>query len=87
MRSKGSKTQGRPRTESRPLNPNQNRRLAHYNSRIVEDRILILIILLNKITDAQNEVALKYHRVRGLYFLAVIFAVNIVGRLSVWLPI
>ena len=35
-------------------------------------------ILLTKITAAQNEVALRYHRVRGLYFLAVIFATTIV---------
>ena len=31
-------------------------------------------ILLTKTTAAQNEDALSYHRVRGLYFLAVIFA-------------
>ena len=31
-------------------------------------------ILLTKTTAAQNEVALSYHRVRGLYFLAVVFA-------------
>ena len=30
-------------------------------------------ILLTKITAAHNKVALSYHRVRGLYFLAVIF--------------
>ena len=35
------------------------------------------IILLTKITFTQNEVALSYHRVRGLYFLAVIFAATI----------
>ena len=34
-------------------------------------------MLLIKIAVAQNEVALSYHRVRGLYFLAVIFAANI----------
>ena len=34
-------------------------------------------ILLTKIAAAQNEVALSYHRVRGLYFLAVIFATTI----------
>ena len=28
-------------------------------------------IFLTRITAAQNEVALSYHRVRGLYFLAV----------------
>ena len=30
-------------------------------------------ILLTKTTAAQNEVALSYHSVRGLYFLAVVF--------------
>ena len=30
-----------------------------------------------KITAGQNEIALSYHRVRGLYFLAVIFEANI----------
>ena len=34
-------------------------------------------ILLTKITAAQNEVVLSYHRVRGLYFLAIIFAVTL----------
>ena len=33
--------------------------------------------LLTKITVARKEVALSYHRVRGLYFLAVIFAETI----------
>ena len=31
-----------------------------------------LTILLTKTTAAQNEVALSYHKVRGLYFLAVV---------------
>ena len=35
------------------------------------------IILLTKITAAQNEGALSYHRVRGLYFMAVVFAATI----------
>ena len=30
-------------------------------------------ILLTKTTAAQNEVALSYHKVRGVYFLAVVF--------------
>ena len=30
-------------------------------------------ILLTKTTAAQNEVALSYHKVRGLYFLAAVF--------------
>ena len=34
-------------------------------------------MLLTKTTAAQNEVALSYHRVRGQYFLAVVFAVTI----------
>ena len=38
----------------------------------------VLFILLPKTTAAQNEVALSYHRVRGLYFVAAVFAVTIV---------
>ena len=34
-------------------------------------------MLLTKTTAAQNEVALSYHTVRGLCFLAVIFAATI----------
>ena len=34
-------------------------------------------ILLIKIIAAQNEAALSYRKVRGLYFLAVIFAATI----------
>ena len=30
-------------------------------------------LLLTKITATQNEVVLSYHKVRGLYFLAVVF--------------
>ena len=33
--------------------------------------------ILTKITAAQNKVALNYHRVRGLYFLAVVSAATI----------
>ena len=36
-----------------------------------------LIMLLTKTTAVQNEVTLSYHRVCGLYFLAVIFASTI----------
>ena len=36
-----------------------------------------LTILLTKTTAAQNEVALSYHTVRGLYFLAVVFVRSI----------
>ena len=35
-------------------------------------------ILLTKTTAEQNEDALSYHRVRGLYFLAVVFVRSIV---------
>ena len=41
-----------------------------------------LYILLTIITVAQNEAVLSYHRVRGLYFLAVIFAATIVILVS-----
>ena len=34
------------------------------------------IILLTKTTAAQNEDALSYQGVRGLYFLAVVFVMN-----------
>ena len=44
--------------------------------------ILRTIILPTKTTAAQTEVALSYHRVRGLYFLAVVFVATI-GCLSV----
>ena len=42
----------------------------------------IIYRLLTKITAAQNEVALTYHRVRGLYFLAVIFGATVIFRYS-----
>ena len=35
------------------------------------------MILLTKATAARNEVALSYHEVRRLYFLAVVFVVTI----------
>ena len=38
---------------------------------------IIAIILLTKTTAAQSEVALSYHKVRGLYFPAVVIAVTI----------
>ena len=34
-------------------------------------------ILLTKTTGARNGVALSYYKVRGLYFLAVVFVANI----------
>ena len=39
--------------------------------------ITVEIILLTKTTAAQKEVALSYRRVRGLYFLAVVFVGSI----------
>ena len=35
------------------------------------------ILLLAKITDAQNETALSYHKVRKLYFQATVFVRSI----------
>ena len=35
-------------------------------------------ILLTKTTAAQNEVALSYHSMRGLYIQAVVFAATVV---------
>ena len=41
--------------------------------------------LLTKITAALNEVALSYHTVRGISFLAVIFALTLgVGVANAW---
>ena len=37
-------------------------------------------ILLTKTTAAQNDVALIYRRVRGLYFLAAVFAATIIPQ-------
>ena len=38
----------------------------------------LYILLVTKITAAQNEIALSYHRVRGLFFLADIFVTTTV---------
>ena len=38
---------------------------------------LLLTILLTKTTSSQNVVALSYHKVLGLYFVAVVFAATI----------
>ena len=46
--------------------------------RYFNNRKHLNIIVLTKTTAAQNEVALSYHRVRGLYFLAVVFGATIV---------
>ena len=40
--------------------------------------------LLTKTTAVQNEVALRYYRVRGLYFLAVVFVTTIVGSCALY---
>ena len=39
-----------------------------------------ILIFPTKTTAAQNEVALSYHKVRGLYFLAVVFEATIVDE-------
>ena len=47
---------------------------------------LYIIIVVAKTTAAQNEVALTYHKVRGLYFLAVVFAASIIQNVLIsWL--
>ena len=51
-----------------PSNGNKNLRVRFH---------IYIIILLTKTTAAQNEVALSYYRMRGLYFLTVIFAATI----------
>ena len=43
-------------------------------------------ILPTKTTAAQNEVALSYHNVRGLYFLAVVFTVTVVMLVASFNP-
>ena len=43
-------------------------------------RYFVICILLTKITAAQNEAALRYHTVCGLYFLAVIFAETVIRK-------
>ena len=40
--------------------------------------IMDVTILLTKTTASQNEVALRYYTVRGLYFLAAVFVTNII---------
>ena len=42
--------------------------------------MIICTILLTKTTAAQNEAALSYHRLRGLYFLAVVFVRSIISK-------
>ena len=48
----------------------------HFSTCVIAEGIYY--IFLTKITAAQNEVALSYHRVRVLYFLAAIYAAIIV---------
>ena len=42
--------------------------------------IYMCCILLSKTTAARNGVALSYHSVRGLYFMAVVFAATIYNQ-------
>ena len=41
-------------------------------------RVPLVLYFSQKTTAARNEVALSYHKVRGLYFLAVVFVRNII---------
>ena len=50
-----------------------------YNIYSIISIVYIKYILLTKVTAAQNGVALSYHKVRGLYFLAVVY-----GRNMIW---
>ena len=45
-------------------------------------KLKIIHILLTKTTAVQNDIALSYCKVHGLYFLAVVFAMIIVKVLS-----
>ena len=49
---------------------------------LIKKHFLKETILLTKITAAQNDVALCYRRVRGLYFVAVVFAATIIRLLN-----
>ena len=47
--------------------------------------IKCIYLLLTKTTDAQNEVAHSYHKVREFYFLAVVFAATLVNIIElIW---
>ena len=52
----------------------------HVNAHI--SILLYIIILLTKTTAAQNEVALGYHRLRGLYFPAVVSVTTICSKIE-----
>ena len=47
---------------------------------IIHPKVNTINIFLTKTTAAQNNVALSYCRLRGLYFLAVVFAATIVFK-------
>ena len=46
------------------------------NSRFVPVFMLHMTMLFTKTTAAQDEVVLSYHKVRGLYFMAVVFVTS-----------
>ena len=48
-----------------------------HKSQLVREYCKVYYILLTEVCDALNDVALSYHSVRGLYFLAVIIASTI----------
>ena len=52
----------------------------HVNAHI--SILLYIIILLTKTTAAQNEIALGYHRLRGLYFPAVVSVTTICSKIK-----
>ena len=49
-----------------------------YNVKITANTETFKSLVTDFLWDSQNEVALNYHNVRGLYFLAVVFAPNII---------
>ena len=59
---------------------NMHNRLSLHLSRYFWRLVFSRSILLTEITAAQNEVALSYHIVRGLYFLTVIFVTTIINN-------
>ena len=48
---------------------------------VCQDVVFSVTIHLTTTTAAQNEVALSYHSVRGLYSLAVVFVTTIVSEI------
>ena len=72
----------RKKLQSPARTPVLNRKLPHqvyprYLYQVTLDTYTRLPCTSRKINCAQNEVVLGYHRVRGLYFLAFIFAATI----------